>query len=84
VSLWPGKQGNSFRGLGLHIVETIVKGNGGSVSGNNRRNTQGAEFTIIVPLKKQTAKSMIRMGSHLGTSHPGDQLNDGSNFAGEG
>ncbi|HEY2843520.1 MAG TPA: sensor histidine kinase [Bryobacteraceae bacterium] len=36
-------------GLGLHIVETIVKQNGGRVRAANRSDTQGAEFTITLP-----------------------------------
>jgi len=40
-------------GLGLHIVETIVKQDGGSVSAANRRDTNGAEFTITLPFRPQ-------------------------------
>ena len=36
-------------GLGLHIVETIVKQDGGCVRAANRRDTHGAEFTITLP-----------------------------------
>lgn len=36
-------------GLGLHIVETIVKRDGGEVRASNRAGGRGAEFTIIVP-----------------------------------
>ena len=38
-------------GLGLHIVETIVKQNGGYVRAANRRDAQGAEFTITLPAR---------------------------------
>lgn len=40
-------------GLGLHIVETIVKQDGGRVCAANRRDGNGAEFTITIPLKGQ-------------------------------
>jgi signal transduction histidine kinase len=40
-------------GLGLHIVETIVKQDGGSVCAANRRDTHGAEFTITLPVRVQ-------------------------------
>jgi signal transduction histidine kinase len=40
-------------GLGLHIVETIVKQHGGSVSAANRGDTHGAEFTITLPARIQ-------------------------------
>ena len=36
-------------GLGLHIVETIVKQHGGRVCAANRTDTHGAEFTITLP-----------------------------------
>jgi signal transduction histidine kinase len=36
-------------GLGLHIVETIVKQDGGEVRASNRAEGRGAEFTITVP-----------------------------------
>jgi signal transduction histidine kinase len=36
-------------GLGLHIVETIVKQEDGEVRAANRAGGRGAEFTIIVP-----------------------------------
>lgn len=36
-------------GLGLHIVETIVKQSGGAVSAENRSGTGGALFRITVP-----------------------------------
>jgi signal transduction histidine kinase len=36
-------------GLGLHIVETIVKQHGGYVRAANRSDAAGAEFTITLP-----------------------------------
>ena len=36
-------------GLGLHIVESIVRGNGGSVTAENRPGATGAAFRIRVP-----------------------------------
>jgi len=46
-----GSGGSS--GLGLHIVETIVKHDGGYVRAANRSDAKGAEFTIILPLRPQ-------------------------------
>jgi signal transduction histidine kinase len=40
-------------GLGLHIVETIVKQQDGSVRAANRIDGRGAEFTIRVPADSQ-------------------------------
>jgi signal transduction histidine kinase len=40
-------------GLGLHIVETIVKQDGGYVRAANRTDAQGAEFTITLPPRPQ-------------------------------
>ena len=40
-------------GLGLHIVETIVKQDGGYVRAANRSDAPGAEFTITLPSKAQ-------------------------------
>ena len=40
-------------GLGLHIVETIVKQNGGCVRAANRSDARGAEFTITLPSRMQ-------------------------------
>jgi signal transduction histidine kinase len=40
----------SSGGLGLHVVRTIVQQDGGTVSGVNRSDGPGAEFTITVPL----------------------------------
>jgi len=36
-------------GLGLHIVESIVSSNGGTVSAGNRNDARGARFTIEIP-----------------------------------
>jgi signal transduction histidine kinase len=36
-------------GLGLHIVETIVKQDGGEIRASNRAEGRGAEFTITIP-----------------------------------
>jgi len=44
----------SVSGLGLHIVETIVKQQDGSVRAANRMDGRGAEFTIRVPSGKNT------------------------------
>jgi len=43
--------GGGSSGLGLHIVETIVKHDGGHVRAANRSDAKGAEFTIILPLR---------------------------------
>ena len=40
-------------GLGLHIVETIVKQDGGYVRAANRSDARGAEFTITLPSRPQ-------------------------------
>ena len=40
-------------GLGLHIVETIVKQDGGHVRAANRSDTNGAEFIITLPARPQ-------------------------------
>ena len=40
-------------GLGLHIVETIVKQDGGCVRAANRADRKGAEFTITLPSAPQ-------------------------------
>jgi signal transduction histidine kinase len=37
-------------GLGLHVVETIVHQNGGTVQARNRMDGPGAEFFITVPM----------------------------------
>lgn len=36
-------------GLGLHIVESIVKMSGGSITAGNRAGTRGAAFRILLP-----------------------------------
>ena len=43
------------RGLGLHIVETIVAEHDGEVVAANREDSQGARFTIRVPLERARA-----------------------------
>ncbi len=40
----------SAGGLGLHVVRTIVQQDDGTVSGANRTDGPGAEFTITVPV----------------------------------
>ena len=40
---------SSRSGLGLHIVASIVKGNGGTVTAANRETGKGAVFTIRLP-----------------------------------
>ena len=47
-----GSNGGSS-GLGLHIVETIVKQDGGCVRAANRSDGQGAEFSITLPSRVQ-------------------------------
>jgi signal transduction histidine kinase len=47
-----GSSGGSS-GLGLHIVETIVKHDGGYVRAANRTDALGAEFTITLPSRPQ-------------------------------
>ena len=47
-----GSSGGSS-GLGLHIVDTIVKHDGGYVRAANRSDARGAEFTITLPLRPQ-------------------------------
>ncbi len=47
-----GSSGGSS-GLGLHIVETIVKQNGGYVRAANRSDAHGAEFSITLPSRPQ-------------------------------
>jgi len=42
-------------GLGLHIVETIVKQDDGEVRASNRADGRGAEFTITIPAEKKIA-----------------------------
>jgi len=43
-------------GLGLHIVETIVKQDDGQVRASNRADGRGAEFTITIPAEKKLAR----------------------------
>jgi signal transduction histidine kinase len=44
------KTGLHQGGLGLHVVETIVQEDGGTVRARNRSDGPGAEFVISVPL----------------------------------
>ena len=37
-------------GLGLHVVETIIQQDGGSIEARNRSDGPGAEFRIVVPV----------------------------------
>jgi signal transduction histidine kinase len=37
-------------GLGLHVVETIVREDGGTIQAGNREDGPGAEFLISVPV----------------------------------
>jgi signal transduction histidine kinase len=39
----------AFKGLGLHIVDSVVRQNGGAVTAANRAGGAGAEFTIRLP-----------------------------------
>jgi signal transduction histidine kinase len=43
-------------GLGLHIVETIVKQDDGDVRASNRADGRGAEFIITIPGEKHRAR----------------------------
>ena len=43
-------------GLGLHIVETIVKQDDGEVRASNRADGRGAEFVITIPAEKTAAR----------------------------
>ncbi len=43
-------------GLGLHIVETIVKQDDGEVRASNRTDGRGAEFVITIPAAKEVAR----------------------------
>jgi signal transduction histidine kinase len=43
-------------GLGLHIVETIVKQDDGEVRASNRTDGKGAEFTITIPAEKKIVR----------------------------
>lgn len=46
-------------GLGLHIVETIVKQDGGEIRASNRAGGCGAEFTITVPCDVACAETAM-------------------------
>ncbi len=48
-------------GLGLHIVETIVKQDGGEVRAANREDGRGAEFTIVIP---EQSEKLVAAGPH--------------------
>ncbi|MSS01855.1 DUF4118 domain-containing protein [Floccifex porci] len=39
-------------GLGLTICETVIKAHGGTITGKNRTDSKGAEFTFTLPLKE--------------------------------
>jgi signal transduction histidine kinase len=45
----PSVSGSGSTGLGLHIVETIVKQDGGRIRASNRAPQPGAEFVITLP-----------------------------------
>jgi len=51
-------------GLGLHIVETIVKQDGGEVRAANRADGRGAEFTITLPMEAEKPPAAIAMKAH--------------------
>jgi signal transduction histidine kinase len=46
----PHVSAHGSKGLGLHIVETIVKEHGGAIGAANRSDGRGAEFIIRVPV----------------------------------
>jgi signal transduction histidine kinase len=50
-------------GLGLHIVETIVKQDGGEVRAANRSDGRGAEFTLTIPVEVEKP-STVMMKAH--------------------
>jgi signal transduction histidine kinase len=52
----PGVSTKSGGGLGLHIVNSIVKGEDGTVRAANRE-TGGAEFTITIPARPAITRS---------------------------
>jgi hypothetical protein len=56
-------------GLGLHIVETIVKQNDGRVRAANRRDRRGAEFIITLPAA--IAKPLRALPFHAGLTSTG-------------
>jgi signal transduction histidine kinase len=45
-------------GLGLHIVDTIVRQDGGHVRAANRADGRGAEFTITIPVRAASASTV--------------------------
>lgn len=55
----PHVSAHGSKGLGLHIVETIVTEHGGTIRAGNRSDRRGAEFTIRVP-------SAARIGAIIG------------------
>jgi signal transduction histidine kinase len=52
-------------GLGLHIVETIVKQDEGEVRASNRADGRGAEFIISIPAAIPAAIPVEKTVSHL-------------------
>ncbi len=52
----PHMSTKSGGGLGLHVVETIVRQEGGTVRAANRTDGPGAEFTITIPAAVMRAK----------------------------
>jgi len=48
-------------GLGLHIVETIVKQDGGEIRAANREDGRGAEFTMVIP---DQSEKLVAAGAH--------------------
>ncbi len=51
----PHVSANASTGLGLHIVSTIVKQDGGQIRAGNRSGGPGAEFVITLPVVKPQA-----------------------------
>jgi len=51
-------------GLGLHIVQTIVKQDRGEVRAANRADGRGAEFTITIPAERNESAGEIAMKAH--------------------
>jgi signal transduction histidine kinase len=49
ISTKPSGSAAPARGLGLHVVQTIVRQDGGNVRAANRTDGPGAEFLIAVP-----------------------------------
>ena len=52
VSMRTERSTEAHLGMGLYIVRLIVEFHGGRVRATNRANIKGAEFTIILPLRK--------------------------------